>query len=212
MFTAYSQAEQVRQKDGALSEKAAYVAKLEWRLLCQQKALEARQKPPLPCPKVPPANRALQRKPHLPGVRKNGQKCSSYCNEVLPMTDPPIKGPWRPDFHGQVACAGTDLATSRIPLVDPPKQPVDAVNRSHVEGRETKQPDRVAGEAAEVVAKYVGFAISSELHEDVGSNMHGSNAPAAMQSGGIGPGASRSSKPSARQETLHSCSPNNKVT
>ncbi|CAL8470915.1 g10457 [Coccomyxa elongata] len=162
-------AEQVRQKDGALSEKAAYVAKLEWRLLCQQKALEARQKPPLPYPRVPAADRALHRKPHLPG---------------------------------------TDLATSRIPLVDPPKQPaVDAVHRSHVEGREAKQPDRVAGEPADVAAKYGGFATSSEVHEDVGSNMHGSNAPAALQHEGIGPRASRSSKPSARKSLFSTPEP-----
>ncbi|BDA45491.1 hypothetical protein COCOBI_07-2780 [Coccomyxa sp. Obi] len=148
-------AEQVRQKDAALSEKTAYVAKLEWRLLCQQKALEGRQKPPLPCPKVPGANRALHRKPHLPG---------------------------------------SDLANCRIPLVDPSKQPaVDAVHRSHVGGRETKQPGRVAGEPADVAAKYGGFAASPEVHEDVGSNMHGSNALAAMQHGGVASGASRKS-------------------
>ncbi len=78
---------------------------------------------------------------------------------------------------------------------------MDAVHRSPVEGREIKQLHRVSGEPAHVAAEYGGFATSSGVHEDVGSNMHGSNAPAAMQHGELASGASRSSKPSARHET-----------
>ena len=56
------QAEQLKQKDDALAEKTAYVGKLEWRLLCQHKALEERRGQALAAPGKPPA-----RKPQLTG-------------------------------------------------------------------------------------------------------------------------------------------------
>ena len=79
------QAEQVRQRDDALAEKTAYVAKLEWRLLCQQKALKGTnaRKPPLACPKGPAARQALPRKPRLAGAlfqaSAEGRNVSCHC-------------------------------------------------------------------------------------------------------------------------------------
>ncbi len=56
------QAEQLKQKDDALAEKTAYIGKLEWRLLCQHKALEEKRGKALPAAGKPPA-----RKPQLTG-------------------------------------------------------------------------------------------------------------------------------------------------
>lgn len=42
------QADAVKKKDEELKEKEAYISKLEWRLLCQHKALEGpKERPPL---------------------------------------------------------------------------------------------------------------------------------------------------------------------
>ena len=56
------QAEQLKQKDAALAEKTAYTGKLEWRLLCQHKALEEKRGKAVPTAGKPPA-----RKPQLTG-------------------------------------------------------------------------------------------------------------------------------------------------
>lgn len=81
------QAEQVRQKDAALAERTAYVAKLEWRLLCQHKVLEGAgagaKKPPLGRLKVPGARTARSSKPQLPGTRsctQGREGCSAACH------------------------------------------------------------------------------------------------------------------------------------
>ena len=57
------QAEELKRKDDALAEKTAYVGKLEWRLLCQHKALEEKRGKALPAAGKPPP-----RKPQLTGV------------------------------------------------------------------------------------------------------------------------------------------------
>lgn len=61
----FAQAEQLKQKEEALAEKSAYVGKLEWRLLCQHRALEERRgrAPPAVSAGKPPA-----RKPQLAGA------------------------------------------------------------------------------------------------------------------------------------------------
>ena len=56
------QAEQLKQKDDALAEKTAYIGKLEWRLLCQHKALEEKRGRTVGLAGKPPA-----RKPQLTG-------------------------------------------------------------------------------------------------------------------------------------------------
>ncbi len=81
------QAQQVRQKEDALAEKAAYVAKLEWRLLSQQKALQAghAKKPPLGRPTAPTAKLALLRKPRLAGDLCHPVECGKWqdgCQEI----------------------------------------------------------------------------------------------------------------------------------
>lgn len=56
------QAEQLKQKDDALAERTAYIGKLEWRLLCQHKALEGKRGMATATAGKPPA-----RKPQLTG-------------------------------------------------------------------------------------------------------------------------------------------------
>ena len=56
------QAEQLKQKEEALAERNSYVGKLEWRLLCQHRALEEQRGRAAPGAGKPPA-----RKPQLTG-------------------------------------------------------------------------------------------------------------------------------------------------
>ena len=62
MLCAWLQSGQLKEREDALQQKAAYAAKLETRLLTQQRALEAARRSAAERPQLPPAAKPLHLK------------------------------------------------------------------------------------------------------------------------------------------------------